>query len=313
MPKTVIAIPIYNGEEFLKRTLNSCINQTTPTEVWVVNNCSTDKTEEITNEFSNKYPFIKLINNENNLGRMGNWNRCLDLLEESDFDYIKYLFAGDELYPNCIEECDKAMSIDPEIGAMVFNYDFVHTNGTTKLARDPQYAGKLFSIKEISTINYSKGGILGAIISNVYAKKYTKGVRYHNDFVTKVDFDIKVLSKSKGYHLDKNLAAFNLDCHRTYEKSHSSWCFFEVSYAESRLLYDEKELFNETEKQKIQEDIIMNSFNYQLPYIRIRAWPRFIWALINAYVKKGRITIIKITKAILGKRLSKIVKSNLNI
>ena len=52
--KTLIMIPVYNAEEFIVRTLESCLDQTLLTEIWVVDNCSTDNTQEIVKSYEKK-------------------------------------------------------------------------------------------------------------------------------------------------------------------------------------------------------------------------------------------------------------------
>lgn len=59
----IIIIPAYNEEAFIALTLQSLVDQTIlPAKVIVVNDSSTDKTEEIILEFTKKYPFISLVN-----------------------------------------------------------------------------------------------------------------------------------------------------------------------------------------------------------------------------------------------------------
>lgn len=58
-----IIIPAYNEEAFMAITLQSLVEQTVlPSKVIVVNDNSTDRTPEIVTEFSQKYPFISLVN-----------------------------------------------------------------------------------------------------------------------------------------------------------------------------------------------------------------------------------------------------------
>lgn len=67
MPKISIIIPIYNAEKFLDQCLNSIIIQTFKDfEVILVNDGSTDSSEQIIDKYIQKYPalFIK-INKEN--------------------------------------------------------------------------------------------------------------------------------------------------------------------------------------------------------------------------------------------------------
>ncbi|MBK0370991.1 glycosyltransferase [Flavobacterium agrisoli] len=61
--KYYIIIPAYNEEAYMAVTLQSLVEQTVlPTKVIVVNDNSTDKTPEIIAEYSQKYPFIQLVN-----------------------------------------------------------------------------------------------------------------------------------------------------------------------------------------------------------------------------------------------------------
>ena len=65
MQKVSIYIPVYNGEKTIKEVINSVKSQSFSfDEVIVINDCSTDNTEEILKTF----PEIKIINNKNNKG-----------------------------------------------------------------------------------------------------------------------------------------------------------------------------------------------------------------------------------------------------
>lgn len=58
-----IIIPSYNEEKYIERTLNSLINQTlAPKKVVLVNDNSTDGSEEIMNAFAKAYSYISVVN-----------------------------------------------------------------------------------------------------------------------------------------------------------------------------------------------------------------------------------------------------------
>ena len=64
MSKVSICCPVYNGEKFIRQTLNSFINQTfKDIEIIICNDGSTDGTLKIIEEF--KDPRIKVINQQN--------------------------------------------------------------------------------------------------------------------------------------------------------------------------------------------------------------------------------------------------------
>lgn len=61
--KYYIIIPAYNEEAFITLTLQSLVAQTVlPSKIVVVNDNSSDKTAEIVASFSEKFPFITLVN-----------------------------------------------------------------------------------------------------------------------------------------------------------------------------------------------------------------------------------------------------------
>ncbi|MDD2913665.1 MAG: glycosyltransferase family 2 protein [Candidatus Pacebacteria bacterium] len=63
-----IIIPCRNEEKFISKCLDSFLKQNYPKdkmEILVIDGMSTDKTREIAREYSEKYPFIKLIDNKN--------------------------------------------------------------------------------------------------------------------------------------------------------------------------------------------------------------------------------------------------------
>ena len=92
--KVSIAMAIYNGERYLRQQLDSIFNQSIlPDEVIIVDDCSKDKSLSIVRDFENKYPIIKVYENEINLGYVLNFRKALskttgDLIFLADQDDI---------------------------------------------------------------------------------------------------------------------------------------------------------------------------------------------------------------------------------
>lgn len=64
--KISVIIPVYNAEKYLKKCLDSVINQTLDdVEIICINDGSTDNSLNILNEYNKKYKNFKLINQEN--------------------------------------------------------------------------------------------------------------------------------------------------------------------------------------------------------------------------------------------------------
>ena len=67
MPKVSIVLPVYNGEKYLRESLDSILTQTfSDWELIIVNDCSTDGTQNIIEEYVSKDSRIRTIKNSIN-------------------------------------------------------------------------------------------------------------------------------------------------------------------------------------------------------------------------------------------------------
>jgi len=75
-PLVTICVPTYNAEAFIAETIQSILKQSYKHfELFVLDNCSTDKTGEICRRI--KDPRVTYICNERNLGSLGNFNKAI--------------------------------------------------------------------------------------------------------------------------------------------------------------------------------------------------------------------------------------------
>jgi len=101
-PKISICIPVYNGELFLPKAVESTLRQSySDFEVIIVDNASTDGTARWAADMAAGHSKIRLFKNDRNIGLAGNFNRCLDYAQGT---YIKFLMADDLLLPGCLEQ-----------------------------------------------------------------------------------------------------------------------------------------------------------------------------------------------------------------
>lgn len=92
-----IIVPAYNVENYIRECLDSILNQSIDNyEIIIVNDGSTDKTQDICEEYSNEYSFIKLINQENKgLGAARNTG-----LQHVSGKYIAFVDSDDMVKEN---------------------------------------------------------------------------------------------------------------------------------------------------------------------------------------------------------------------
>ena len=131
--KYYIIIPTFNEEKFISQTLQSLVEQTIlPNKVVVVNDNSTDKTEEIVLEFTKKYNWISLVNKTSDAIHLPGskvikaFQKGLKSIDEN-YDIIVKADA-DLIFPNnYFETIIKHFNSDERIG-MVGGFCYVEKN-----------------------------------------------------------------------------------------------------------------------------------------------------------------------------------------
>lgn len=129
-----IIIPAYNEEAFMALTLQSLVEQTVlPSEVVVVNDNSTDSTAEIVTSFSEKHPFISLVNKKSDAIHLPG-SKVIQAFQEGEkhiddnYDIIVKVDA-DLIFPsNYFETIIKHFQSDDKIG-MAGGFCHIEKNG----------------------------------------------------------------------------------------------------------------------------------------------------------------------------------------
>ena len=95
MPKISVIIPVYNVEKFLSRCLDSVLDQTFKDfEVVCINDGSTDRSEEILQEYAKKDQRIKVFT-QNNQGAAVARNKAL---QYASGDFVFFLDSDDMIH-----------------------------------------------------------------------------------------------------------------------------------------------------------------------------------------------------------------------
>ncbi len=127
-PLISICIPTYNGEKYLRKCLDSCLNQTySAIEIIIVDDGSNDKTPELLQAYALADPRIKLFQNEKNLGLVQNWNRCMEL---ATGEWIKFVFQDDYLRLDCLEKFSAHFTENTKL--LVSKRSFILPDAATK-------------------------------------------------------------------------------------------------------------------------------------------------------------------------------------
>lgn len=114
MVKISVIMPVFNGERFLKQSIDSILNQTFKDfEFIIINDGSTDGTENII--LSYKDSRIVYVKNDINLKLIKSLNKGINLARGK---YIARMDADDISLPQRLEEEYKFMEQHPDIGAV---------------------------------------------------------------------------------------------------------------------------------------------------------------------------------------------------
>lgn len=120
--KYVLITAAKNEELYIEKTILSILNQTIIPEKWViVSDGSTDRTNNIVEQYCNKYIFIDFIalspNKERNFGSKVNaLNKALKKLEGMEFDFIGNLDADVTLDKSYYEKVFRKFQSNPKLG-----------------------------------------------------------------------------------------------------------------------------------------------------------------------------------------------------
>lgn len=123
-PLVSIIVPVYNGERYLRESIDSIISQTYPmTEVLVMDDASTDGTPDIVKSYGNQIIYYRQPENR---GIYGNMN---DGIEKASGEYIAFYHADDIYHPSIVEREVGFLQHYPEAGAVFCQAVFIDSDG----------------------------------------------------------------------------------------------------------------------------------------------------------------------------------------
>lgn len=239
-PLISVITPSYNGEKFIEDTINSVLAQTYEKwEMIIVDDCSTDQTRNILDEYQKKDSRIHTIYLKENLGAAGARNTAL---RQAKGKYIAFLDGDDVWYPTKLEK-QLAFMEERDLAFSFTQYDLMDEHG--------EKMGSTVTIPE--SIDYKgllKNTIIGCL--TVMINKEKTGYFEMPDIRTRQDFALWLAILKKGftaYGLQETLSTYRIVpgsissnkikaakktwyVYRHVEKLNllnSSWCF--VNYA----------------------------------------------------------------------------------
>lgn len=129
-----VIIPVYNAEKYLEECIDSVINQTYKNiELILINDGSTDNSQDICERYKNKYSNINLFNITNHgVSYSRNFG-----ISKSSGEYIIFIDADDYIEKNMIFDLVKIKEEDTT-NTIIFNYSKVYIDNKVEIANIPE-------------------------------------------------------------------------------------------------------------------------------------------------------------------------------
>lgn len=193
-PLVSIILPVYNGEKYLKQSIESCLKQTyNNIELIIVNDCSTDKSLEIIEQYCENDSRVKLINNPTNKklpaslnighrvarGEFATWT--------SDDNFYDFL---------AIETMVKTIR-NKKVDVVYANYNLME-NGVEKVVDLKDYGFLIFS------------NVIGACF--LYRSKVYNKIEYDESLFLLEDYDfwLQCLTEFRFFHIQEVLYNYRI-------------------------------------------------------------------------------------------------------
>lgn len=185
-----ILIPARNPGDVFTATIDSLLAQTDRGfTVLLSDNYSTsgaERIEEAARRLNAGGIPARIIRPPWELGRVQHWNW---LHHQSEADWLKPLFVGDRLAPECIEACRATFTADPRLQFIFFQF-YVHRGDETVLAKLGGLAGPV-DPAEAARKAVLEGNFAGGPVNVLYTRSAFQTVGGHlTSLPLTADFDL---------------------------------------------------------------------------------------------------------------------------
>lgn len=215
MPKVSVVVPIYNVEKYIKKCLNSLVNQTLQEiQIIFVNDGSTDESGNIAKEYASKYPnkIIYLEKENGGLSDARNFG-----MRYAEGEYIAFLDSDDYVENTMYEEMyNKAIQENSDYVECDFLWEYP---GKTKKDKRISYNNKKEMLTNVRVVAWNK--LIKREILEKNNISFPKGLRYED-----IEFTYKLIpylnktsyvNKEFVHYVQRNNSIANVQNERTAE------------------------------------------------------------------------------------------------
>lgn len=189
-----IVLPTYNGEKYIRQSIESVIGQTYKEwELIVIDDCSTDHTNQIVKEYVKKDHRVKLYKNLQNLRLPSSLNVGF---KKSRGQYLIWTSDDNLFKPEALETLRNRLRDNPKLGLVFSDMDYIDSEG-----RIIGHTPPIYSVNEIFYRN-----IVGA--SFMYRREVYQNIGDYNNqkfLVEDYDYWLRIARKFDIQYVEKSL------------------------------------------------------------------------------------------------------------
>lgn len=178
MVKVSIVMPVYNGSDFIKRSINTVLEQTLKdVELICVNDESTDNSLEILEDLQKEYDFIKIINQKNS----GSGKARNNGINNATGEYIAFLDVDDIFVDK--DALEKMYTTAVNNNADMVSANLVRVSNEDEIEENFNYAQKNYMyFSEDCEIQPEEYGIPWAFYKNIFKRSFLNkfNIRFPN-------------------------------------------------------------------------------------------------------------------------------------
>lgn len=204
-PKVSVCVITYNQERYIRKCLQSLVEQQTnfAFEVIVGDDCSTDGTRAVVQEFVERYPqLVRALFQEQNSG--GSHNN-LEVHAAATGDYVAHLDGDDYALPSRLQAQADLLDSEPGCHAVWHRVDFFDNDGGFCSGNTADLSS--FPGGQVSFSDAVRLGFIGVFSSLMYRRSARSPVATGRQILD-LYFTLDLLSKGHGHIIDQVLGRY---------------------------------------------------------------------------------------------------------
>lgn len=198
MPVLTVIMPVYNGEKFLKKSIDSVLNQTfTDFILLVLNDNSSDSTADILEHYKKKDSRISIITKTKNEGPANLRNEGV---EKADTEFIALLDADDIALPTRFEKQLDYLKMHPEVGVCGTWFTFF---GTKDKIVKHEVSHEALKVQFLNSCGIGNPTVM-------FRKSVLGNLRFEHQYVPAEDYGLwsQLIHKTQFHNLPESLLKY---------------------------------------------------------------------------------------------------------